>query len=475
MDGEDQERLSDRSLFGTVDAQRLARQMDLVNVGAQRGMQEQPASDHAGFDQVEASIAGEIQAIRAQARQDVLRRLRAINESISKDRSRISTSNLEASVAPKVTAIEQRAQVDLLELEDKRGKLEEERAEFAKWRQRRNLLRPARESGNAFNFFADLFLIAILEGALNLFFFTENNSLGILGAFFQAFLIAAANILLCCVVGFVAVKRVHSVFLLNKLIGAVSILVLLVGLPILHGVVGFYRIARQQTEVEGGSALWTAMAWARALEIERLDELSLIMTMVGIVAGAYAARKGYEFGDRYPDYSKRYWDVEDRRVDFVEEMTEVTEEMLDEQGAASAQTQNYLAELGSLLRSLESYTERKRELAAQLRVFEEHLEDVASTCLFIYRGANRSARSTAAPDHFEAKFRFQDRLFDGDRLIDTELHEALSVNENIAERAATAAGQAREAAGLLQERIRNVIDRTRAQLERGRALSDEPT
>ncbi len=43
-------------------------------------------------------------------------------------------------------------------------------------------------------FFADLFLIAIVEGGLNLFFFTEGNQLGMLGAFFQALLIAAANI-----------------------------------------------------------------------------------------------------------------------------------------------------------------------------------------------------------------------------------------------------------------------------------------
>jgi len=473
LPGEDQERLVDRVLFRPIDVERLAAQLRLEDKGEADGASEIPSSDQRVCDDPDSRIASEVSNIRTSVVQEVMARLKTINEAIARDQALLTANDLDARIAPEVVAIEQRVEIDLLDLDNTRVEQQEAARYFREWRRKRKLSRPARKPKGAVGFFADLFLIAILEGALNLFFFMENNALGILGAFFQAFLIAGANILICAVLGFTLLKRINSVFLLNKVLGFGAAAVLIVGLPTVHWVIGFYRIARQTSGEDASSALWTAITWANQYEYHRLDELSIVMMVIGVVAGGYAARKGYEFGDRYPDYSKHYWDAEERRLDFMDHLHEVTDEMLEQQKSASDSIERFIFDLGAAARSLNAYLDRKAELPVLLQQYEAHLADVARRLTDIYREANRKARTTPEPPCFARQFEFADPLFVGGEAAHEGLGAALRDRPGLRIEAKSAIDSAKAASSALQQRVAEAIRKTRDALRRGEELDDE--
>jgi len=483
----DQQRLSDQTLFKPVDAVRMAKQMSLSEIGIERGKQNLPPPTTALPDEIEQSIIEQVSAHHSSVVNDVQLRLQAVNSGISRNLGSIGTSVLETDVDPLVSRIEQYANTDIIDLHDTRTKLKEQREYFRSWRTRRNLARPAREPKPAFSFFADLFVLAIAEGGLNLFFFMEGNEFGILGAFLQAFLIAGANIVVCTVVGFVLLKRVNSVFILNKALGFLSIIFLVIGLPIVHGIVGFYRIARKEAAsiapldgapdvvAEGAaeivtSQLWTAISWATNFEFHRLDEMSIIMCVIGTILGAYAARKGYEFGDRYPDYTKNYFDYEDRRVYYLDHLQEITDEILTEQEEASGKIGTFLVALSASLTSLSDFRNRKTELSVSLRGFESHLTEVGKALLSEYRGANESVRTVPAPNTFQKQFALPDPVFDGDSVRNSGLASQILKHEGIDAQVNRTAEAAKKAAEKYRERVQVAIERAQSELHAGEEL-----
>ncbi|HOY79091.1 MAG TPA: hypothetical protein PLN33_14845 [Hyphomonadaceae bacterium] len=479
MDGNS---LPDLTVFRPLDIERYAKRLSLEQRGAERGAANQPAPDATSLDDIESEIVGGIVAERTQLRNDVIDRLRSLNELLARARSRLVTTELQNRVAPKISAIEQRAVVDLRDLEQKFQRLRESQADFQGWRDERNLKRPAKAPRGAFVFFADLFLIALVEGGLNLFFFTEGNQLGLLGAFFQALLIAAANIVVCTVIGFALIKRVNSKFLFNKLLGFAAVLVLLIGLPLIHTVVGFYRVARSHV-VEGPSPLWTAVGWFSEIfktppvpapavwGFSHLDELSFIMIAVGIIAGVYAARKGYEFGDRYPDYTKHYNEAEDQRDDYLDLLDDVTGEMLEEQQAASQTVGAFLYDIGPSLQAIDNHTDAKKQLEAAARNYEAELESAANTMLAIYRGANTRARTSAAPAHFGAPVKLANPGFANGAILDPALASLFATSVDVKE-ARAAAERAQVMAKEQKEKIEAAIAATRAALAKAEQVRD---
>ena len=474
--------LPDLTVFRPLDIERYAKRLSLESRGAERGATNQPPADALALDDIESEVVGGITAERTQLRNDMIDRLRSLNELLARARSRLVTTELESRIAPKISAIEQRAVVDLRDLEQKFQRLREGQADFQEWRNERKLKRPAKAPRSAFVFFADLFLIAIVEGGLNLFFFTEGNQLGMLGAFFQALLVAAANIVVCTVIGFALVKRVNSAFIANKLLGLAAILILLVGLPTGHIVVGLYRVARNAVE-QGVSPLWTAVGWFQeilrappvpppaAWGFSHLDELSFIMIAVGVIAGVYAVRKGYEFGDRYPDYTKRYNEAEDQRDDYLDLLDDVTGEMLDEQAAASQAVGAFLYDIGPSLQAIDNHTDAKKQLEAAARNYEAELESAANTMLSIYRGANVRARSAPPPAHFSSPVRLANPGFANGAILDPALASLFATSVDIKE-ARTAAERAQAIAKEQKDKVEAAIAATRAQLAKAEQVRD---
>ncbi len=472
--------INDTTIFNSIDASRMAEKKDLANKGRIQGEKNLPPSTAKIPDETEADIIQETSSIRSNTVQSIQLSLQSLNKLISKERANIGTRVLDTDITPIVTKLEQRANLDLIAISDTETKLKEQQIYFKEWRARRNLKRPAEESKSALSFFADLFLLAIAEGGLNLFFFMENNELGMLGAFVEAFLIAGANILVCVVFGFVLLKRMNSVFILNKLLGFFSALVLLLSLPIIHTIIGFYRIARQSLpnsadEIASHTEIWTAIQWAVHGEFDRLDEMSIIMCAIGVILGAYAARKGYEFGDRYPDYTKNYWSFEDRRLDYIDHLDEIHGDMLEFQSAASSGIRIFFSNLQNSLSSLENYQSRKTELKISLKNYEQHLTDTTRKLLAEYRGANISSRTTPPPETFNIEFNFDNPLFDGDQLCMPELAEQLDKNKEHESEARIAADIARHAAQELQNRITIAIEAANRVVNAGRNLREEHT
>ena len=294
--------------------------------------------------------------------------------------------------------------------------------------------------------------------------------------------IAVANVVASTVMRFALVKRVNSAFFHNKLWGLAAILILLVGLPTVHIVVGLYRVARNAVE-QGVSPLWTAVGWFQeilrappvpppaAWGFSHLDELSFIMIAVGVIAGVYAVRKGYEFGDRYPDYTKRYNEAEDQRDDYLDLLDDVTGEMLDEQAAASQAVGAFLYDIGPSLQAIDNHTDAKKQLEAAARNYEAELESAANTMLSIYRGANVRARSAPPPAHFSSPVRLANPGFANGAILDPALASLFATSVDIKE-ARTAAERAQAIAKEQKDKVEAAIAATRAQLAKAEQVRD---
>ncbi|MEC7291280.1 MAG: hypothetical protein VXW22_14415, partial [Pseudomonadota bacterium] len=436
-------------MFNPIDLKRWSKDLKLEKRGEQNGLSEYPTQDAQGLDEVEQSAISAVLAERAQVHKDMLLRISELNNLISTARARLSTNDLEVRVVPLVTEVEREASIELEEVNHKRERLDQQIAYFAEWREMRALSRPAKSPKPAFSFFSDLAFIAVLEAMANLYFFSEGNPAGLLGAFFQALLIAVVNISLFAVLGFVLVKRIHSVFAGNKMTGFVGVAAVFVSLPLMHSIVGFYRLAfADRDNIESSvPPLQQAIQWFANFEFWRYDELSVVMVIMGVIAGAYAVRKGYGFGDEYPDYTKKYWETEGLRAEFLDEIDRLTLSLGDKQEDALQEVRKYLYEIAPALESLETGSNRKQQLASHLRQYEEHLEDVANGLLKIYRGANIRARTSEAPKGFSERFSLPNRFFDGDAIRDPELSAVMetTVDFEIAKRAAEKAQSEAEA------------------------------
>ncbi|HOZ28279.1 MAG TPA: hypothetical protein PK080_13010, partial [Hyphomonadaceae bacterium] len=257
---------------------------------------------------------------------------------------------------------------------------------------------------------------------------------------------------------------------------------LLVGLPVVHAVIGFYRVARNAV-AEGASPLWTAVDWftqiyrapptpqPAAWGFSHLDELSLIMIAAGIIAGVYAARKGYEFGDRYPDYTKHYNEAEDQRDDYLDLLDDVTGEMLEEQTNASQAVGAFLYDIGPSLQAIDNHTDAKKQLEAAARNYEAELESAANTMLSIYRGANTRARKAAPPQHFSNPVRLANPGFSSGAVLDPALASLFATSVDIKE-ARAAAERAQAIAKEQKEKVEAAIAATRAQLAKAEQVRD---
>jgi hypothetical protein len=246
------------------------------------------------------------------------------------------------------------------------------------------------------------------------------------------------------------------------------VLALLAALPLVHLVVGLYRVARQETV---DSPLWTAIGWFNTQSFQHLDELSMIMIAIGVIAGGYAARKGYEFGDRYPDYTKRYNEAEDQRDDYLDLLDDVTDEMLAEQQAASEAVGAFLYDIGPSLQAIDNHTDAKKQLEAAARNYEAELESAVNTMLSIYRNANMRARSTAAPVHFASPVKLGNPAFQGAAILDPALASLFATAVDIKE-ARAAAERAQAMAQEQKAKVEAAIAATRAKLAEAEQVRD---
>jgi hypothetical protein len=136
---------------------------------------------------------------------------------------------------------------------------------------------------------------------------------------------------------------------------------------------------------------------------------SLFLFLIGVALAGFAITKGFHLDDPYPGYGA----VDRRRTAARAEYDDIQHELLDHATEVREAFTDKLRVKIEMLRA--SSTQRQQILAgrvrsiAQFNAHEANLADAAHQLLSIYRRANETARSTAAPAHFKRRFAFPDK------------------------------------------------------------------
>jgi len=391
------------SVFPEIDADKLAGDLKVVEFGRERGAADLPASDDDTLDPVEAKVVAEVNRLRVMG----LNRFEEHMETYARRLREASNSKAELRTlaATAVTDYQTSVAIHHNALANHRQRVMERHVE-RKWFIADNRLRRTAYDRSSLTFSLGLAAFLVLvESAMNGYFFSASNTLGLLGGMSVAVVISIVNVGFSLIAGFLA-RNANHVRWLRKLAGWLVVLLIVAAALVFNVAVAHFRDA-------AGTLSWDA-AVLRAIETFRADPTALtsfeswLLLCVGLLICLLAFWKGYAISDPYPHYGRVQHRWELAREDYsessegalrdLEELRDTAIQDLDE--ARRALTSN-ISEAIDILYA-------RAGLAKQLDAFLDHAQLVVDQLLAEYRNANRAARkSTPAPAHFNRRYVFK--------------------------------------------------------------------
>ena len=164
------------------------------------------------------------------------------------------------------------------------------------------------------NHFAWLVALLLLESALNAYFFSRGSTMGLMGGWMQAALLAAANVGGAAALGYFGMREINHIEPTRKLLGQFSIALYVVAALSLNLVAAHYR---DSLESAGGAALATAThsAW---WSFVGLSFDSMLLFTLGMISSALGAHSGYKGDDAYPGYGEIDRECAEAKEAFIE-------------------------------------------------------------------------------------------------------------------------------------------------------------
>ncbi|MCA0901843.1 ABC transporter permease [Microbulbifer agarilyticus] len=206
------------------------------------------------------------------------------------------------------------------------------RMDLEMFRERNGLTREAVYRESKLLHFSIVFFIVILETVLNAFFLSKGSALGLVGGFFQAFIISMINLGFAAFLAF----SLRHCFHLNPLrkfgAGVLFGTVLVISVVFVLGV-GHYREA---LEADPFTASQVAMSTLQSEPLGIQDFNSWIMVVVSGIALVLLTAKFFVVDDRYPGYTaitrrvkSQHTAWRDAHEDAIESVNLMAEEMQD--------------------------------------------------------------------------------------------------------------------------------------------------
>lgn len=391
-------------MFPSLNVEKLAKEMELAELGEKRGREEQPAKTSRTFDDVENSIIEYVQEEKKKSHQK-------LEDSLHLYSRRVASLNLDEQLgmlqqANTSSLSDFKAEISkgLDELHAKREDLKEAVNELNAFKEKHGLNRVARVNEGVKYYFKVglIFLLLLVETTLNGVFLAKGNEQGVLGGTTEALAFASVNIGSALLLAIFGARGVTHRSLLRKLLGVASIIAYICGAIVINLLLAHYR------EVSGtllaGAGL-EAVSNMKADAFGLNDISSWMLFLVGLLFSIVAFIDGCLLTDPYFGYA----DVEKRRracrEDYIVTKAEQIEYLQDVRDEHNAQVEEILKELSARKREYAAIMTSRNRVAA---LYDEHLvqlEAAANQLLAKYREANVQARSTGAPRYFSQVYK----------------------------------------------------------------------
>jgi hypothetical protein len=390
-------------VFPALNIGKLAADLAVGRLGAERGAEEAPVSDSAVLDDVEGRIVERVEAEKNSAHGVFLDELHLYKERLSglDFEGRFATIRQAAPAA--VSEFRAEAAQGRDELHSLRRHLRDVEAERDDFRRRHRLTRAARwaAGGNLTLKIGILLSLFVFEVFLNGFFLAKGSELGYVGGAAEALTFALLNIGVSFLAGAVGVRELNHRNYMRKVFGLLALICYLAIAVGLNLTLAHYREAAGSFVSDAGQAVLVRL---RTAPLAITDVKSWLFFSIGMLCSLIAFGDSYLIFDPYPGYGM----LEKRRAAAYEAYIQRKNELIAALLAIRDQAIEILEEANrdlSVRRSeYDAILESRTRLVRLFEAHQAHLDRTANALLSTYREANRRSRKTPPPPRFAVPY-----------------------------------------------------------------------
>jgi hypothetical protein len=390
-------------VFLELDAEKLAADIRLVELGTERGSAERPPSNSVTYDDVEHRIIERLESHKQDSHALFQQHLETYDDRTAALDFEGRFSVIQQAAPQAVGEFNAEAALGRDELYALRRRLYESEKERDEFRQKHRLTRPAHQTSTG-KFVLKIGLLSILfalEVIVNGGFLARSSTEGYLGGLVQAVSFAALNIMASFLLGLVPIRLLVRRNVLVKLVGFFALAIYLAFAVLLNLALAHLREMPPSFDGGIGTDVLTRMFNA---PLALTDVNSWVFFGIGLLFSAIAMADGFLFFDPYIGYgglekrwnaaSKQYTDAKASLIDNLRDIRDEASEAMN--GAAR--------DLSVRRSEFHALTEARGRLLDRFLAHQKQIERICQSLLAIYREANQKARSTAAPEYFTSSY-----------------------------------------------------------------------
>lgn len=390
------------AVFPSIDADTIARDLNLEKNGRERGAQNQPASDISEMDHLETGIIQRVEELRRKGLENYENNRRVYNERLA--RSGQASKDVDIAAGEARNDFGALVQVWRSRIVAARERLNESYRWRNRYREIHRLERPAREFSGWGNVIALALILIVLEAGMNSYLFSKGNEFGLLGGLMVAVIVSLVNVGFSILLGYLArYVRVRNPLL--KLFGVAASV----------GWMGF-ATAINLTVAHFRDGLEAGLDWQAAAESAVPSLLagplglatveSWLLAALGLLISIISFRKGWHTDDPYPGYGPVERDLDKARLRYETDLDEALRDLQARRDEAITSLQEANDDVRDAITEAVDSLFGQSSLGAHLQSFTEQCDMKVAHLLAIYRDANMAARADPAPASFKTTFRF---------------------------------------------------------------------
>ncbi|QOZ51523.1 hypothetical protein [Bradyrhizobium sp. CCBAU 53338] len=390
-------------VFLDLNVETVAREMNLAQRGSERGADGRPQQSAGTMDDVEHQIVERIEAHKQDAHSIYLEHLHTYDQRLAALNFEERFAVIQQAAPEAVGDFAAEATLGRDELFALRRRLNESELERDGFRKKHGITRPARLAswGKIYLKVGVLAVLFVVEIVINGTFLAKANELGYVGGAVQATVFAAFNILVSFLWGLLPVRLINQRNPFLKLVGVVGLIGYLVFAVTLNLTLAHLREIPPDIAIDVGQEV---LKHIRAAPLGLTDVMSWLLFGVGFVFSLIAMVDGLTYFDPYIGYAglERRWS--DASTKFTDAKSDLIDSLRDIRDRASEAMNDAVHDLTVRRSEFDAMLRDRSRLAQRFSEHQSHIERACNALLQTYREANRKARSTPAPSHFDRPY-----------------------------------------------------------------------
>ena len=382
-----------------IDVDSLATTLDLEERGRLDGEAERPGAAERSRGAAEADIQGALQEKWDETLGGAKRAHEGLRGRFAALTAETELDTLMAEPAAVALTLREVAREERDRLLFQFQPVREARADLKRFKASEGLVRPPREGQHALVKLAFLAFAALIELIVNASIFAGGEEYGLVGAITKVVVIPIANIGGCFLWTHWLARQVLARGAERKVIGGVGCLLTAIWLLGLNLAVAHWRDAAGALMTpEAATAAFNA-ALSEPLHLHSFQSWGLFL--IGCFAGAVAIWEGWNWRDPHPGYSRRVRQSESAIAAFRAARAFAMERLRGEADVGANRLGDAQRTAETSIAQRPALAQTAASLAEDVKLYAGHLRRVGDELATRYREANRRARKTPPPAHFD--------------------------------------------------------------------------